>query len=207
MLEHLPKENTDAKAWSIIKMGMQDANHLVRRFAMNGIHAANDSIKPLLIAVQSDTSYINIEVATKKLLKLYPKESAKWLEAISKLSGINRNLELLYWGEMLSKSKEDKQSDNFKNAKKRLTYLARETFNFRIRTEAMDVLIAEKEISESLINSMIQGSLYFHPQMRNRSITYLNQLKKEFPDAFKTVFEKYPFKSEKDKNLVLERIK
>jgi hypothetical protein len=32
-------------------------------------------------------------------------------------------------------------------------------------------------------------------------------LKKEFPDAFKTVFEKYPFKSEKDKNLVLERIK
>lgn len=207
ILEHLPKENTDAKAWSIIKMGMQDANHLVRRFAMNGIHTANDSIKPLLIAAQSDTSYINIEVATKKLLKLYPKESSKWLEAISKLSGINRNLELLYWSEILTKSKEDKQSENFKNAKKRLTYLASETFNFRIRTEAMDVLIAEKEISESLINSMIQGSLYFHPQMRNRSITYLNHLKKEFPDAFKTVFEKYPFKSEKDKNLVLERIK
>jgi hypothetical protein len=188
-------------------MGLQDANHLVRRFAMNGIHTANDLIKPLLIAAQSDTSYINIEVATKKLLKLYPKESSKWLEAISKLSGINRNLELLYWSEMLSKSKEDKQSENFKNAKKRLTYLASETFNFRIRTEAMDVLIAEKEISESLINSMIQGSLYFHPQMRNRSISYLNHLKKEFPDAFKTVFEKYPFKSEKDKNLVLERIK
>jgi aminopeptidase N len=198
ILSQVMLNEEDEIAEDIVMHGLKDKHHLVRRNAIQAINVANQNIKPWLVSLLQDSSYINIENAFNKLCVLYPEEKAKWLQAIEQQDGINNNLSILYYSKTL---KENNQLNL--NSIKGLKYIASESSEYRARIPAITALMDNKIWDEEIVTNLIQGALHFHPGIRGTCIQNLKIIKKESPDLFIKAVEKFPFSAPRKTQVVL----
>lgn len=190
ILQQLSLVSSDEIMEDIIHHGLTDNHHLVRRAAIASVNIQNAMLKDDLTKLVNDSSYINIEHAVTKLSTLYPSEENRWLSSLEGIDGINHNLSILYHSKALKKDGQI-QVKAFQALKR----IASESSEYRSRIPAMQVLMDQKLYDEEFVKNLIQGSFYFHPGIRNASISHLKQIKQENKILFQKVVSTYPFSS------------
>ena len=142
------KNDSSDQGVALIKKALKDDNFNVRRAALD--HTGH--IVPSLLAdyekLLSDTSYVTIESALRKLTKQYPNNTRKYLNITKNTIGISKNVRIA-WLELSAEDNEE--------AKNELIDYTSHSYEFRTRVKAMEAMERLDESDEALIKNLFDA--------------------------------------------------
>jgi aminopeptidase N len=170
------------------KKALNDKDHQVRRETIQQM----DSLPIALIAdvekMLSDSSYINVELALRKLTKQFPENTKMYLTKTQNEIGLNNNIRMA-WLEIAIKSTTD--STEYRKHIAELAIFTSNQFEFRTRTRAFDVLEEIKYADDQVLRNLIQARLSANSRLSNPAMNTLKTLfrNKAYKDQVKTIIE------------------
>ena len=158
------------KEESFFSAALQDKDFLVRREALQAIKgtvpiALKKSVENLL----TDTSYVTIELALRKLVDNFPENAPEYFETTKNTIGIAKNVRIA-WLEL-----------NYQATKKmeyleELTDYAGESFEFRTRLKAMNSLEVLQEKSAAYYKNMVNALASANGRLANPAFNTLKEM-------------------------------
>lgn len=156
----------------LFKRALNDKDFLVRRAVVDDLEDLPESILPGIEKLLNDTSYYTIENTLKKLCRLYPANTKKYLEAVKGVRGINNNV-LIASLELSS----EESTDN--SAQKQLVKFTSNQYEFRTRVRAMEALERLSYCDEEFIKNLFNACLYTNSRLANPASRALKSLLKK----------------------------
>ena len=166
----LSKDSSTA-AINLFRNALQDKDMMVRRSVLDHLDTFPLSIVTDVEKILSDTSYINIETALRKLCKQFPEKTERYLAQTKNLYGINDNVRAA-WLEMKIKY----GTNGIEEAKKELTYYTSNHFEFRTRVRAVDAIERLEFCNEEIIKNLFNACTNANSRLANPASRCLKTL-------------------------------
>lgn len=185
------------------KKALNDKDHTVRREAIQQL----DTIPAALIVdiekMLSDSSYINIELALKKLTKQLSENTPQYLAQTKHEIGLNNNIKMAWLGIAIQSTID---SAIYKKHIEDLTAFSSNQYEFRTRNKAFDVLEEIKYADDQVLRNLIQASLSANGRLSNPALHTLKTLlrNKTYKEQTKTIIETSEWKEWE--NEILQKI-
>jgi len=182
------RQDNDESKLPFYKKALNDADFLVRREAMQQLDSLPTELVVDIEKLLSDSSYINVELALRKLCKLLPQNTPKYLSNTKNETGLNNNIKTA-WLEIAIKSTKD--STAYRNYIAELSALCSNQYEFRTRNKAFDVLEEIKYADDQILRHLIQARLSANSRLSNPAMSTLKILfkNKVYKEMAKTIIE------------------
>jgi len=162
ILSQLSADNTPATL-SLYKAALHNPNFEVRRRALELLNTIPDSLLSDAEAMLNDSSYINVEIALRKLVRLYPSNNAKYFNATANVQGLANNVRIA-WLELKIKTQSDSVINTNLPEVAELTDFISDKYEFRTRVRTMDAVERLNYCNDQLIRNLY--SAYLSPNGR-----------------------------------------
>lgn len=148
----------------------------------------------------SDTSYITIETALRRLYKRNPEKGAVYLEKVKNIKGIHNNVRIAYLELSL------RQNPSASELQNELVKYTSNSFEFRTRIKAIEAVERLQICNGEVISNLLNASLYTNNRLNGPASRALRALiaKAENKEMAKAIYELTPWKDWEKK--ILETI-
>jgi aminopeptidase N len=179
-------KDTNAISLALLKRALNDKDFQVRRAVPENVAEVAESILSDFEKLLTDSSYTTIEVALRKLCKLYPDKTQQYLTVVKNVMGIHNNIRIT-WLELSSK---ELSGSNYSANQKQLVNYTSNAYEFRTRTKAMEALERLNYCDEDLIKNLFNACLSANSRLSNPASRILKALlkKQENHDKAKAIF-------------------
>ena len=183
---HQLSKDTTAASYQLFQTALHDKDMMVRRSVLDYLDTFPAAIVPDVEKILSDTSYINIETALRKLCKQLSAKAQTYLAQTKNLYGLNDNVRMA-WLEMKIKY----GTANVEEARKELTTYASNHFEFRTRTRAFEAIERLEYCNEEVIKNLFNACTYTNSRLANPASKCLKSLVKtpSNSEMAKAIFE------------------
>lgn len=164
-------KDTSVTALNLFRSALQDKDMMVRRSVLDHLDTFPTTIVPDVEKILSDTSYVNIETALRKLCKQFPSKAETYLAQTKNIYGINDNVRVA-WLEMKIKY----GTINLEEARKELTVYASNHFEFRTRVRAFEAIERLDYCNEDVIQNLFNACTYSNNRLANPASKCLKSL-------------------------------
>ncbi|MDW8274376.1 MAG: M1 family metallopeptidase, partial [Chitinophagales bacterium] len=167
------------KSLNVFKKALSHPEVLVRRSALQNTDSITTNMLPDYERLLHDSSYVNIELALRKLCALFPDNCKEYLKRTEDISGINNNVAITRL-ELLAKKERLPYADMLVN-------YASESYEFRTRLKAMEALEQINYYNNALVEHLIQAVLHPNHRLANPASQTLRHFLKE--ESFKELYK------------------
>ncbi len=164
-------KDTAVATLNLFRIALHDKDMMVRRSVLDHIDTFPVGIVADVEKILSDTSYINIETALRKLCKQFPEKAEIYLAQTKNLYGLNNNVRGA-WLEMKIKY----GTTNVEEARKELTAYASNHFEFRTRVRAFEAIERLDYCNEDVIKNLFNACTYTNSRLANPASKCLKSL-------------------------------
>lgn len=171
--------NEEAK--KLLVKGLKEEHFMVRRAVVESIDTIDTELIPELEKMLNDTSYVNIEMALRKLEKQFPNQAKVYFEKTKEIHGISENVRIA-WLEL-----QIKEASN--PLMKELVEYTSLSYEFRTRLRAMESLQRVGFYNEQLVINLVDASLNPNARLAGPAERTITKFVKE--DTFKTILTNY----------------
>lgn len=144
----------------LFKRALKDKDYLIRRAALEKLQDFPNEILSEEEALLSDTSYYTIEIALRKLCKLYPDKSEEYLNRVKGLLGINCNVRIAYLELKLKNSMDSTLLPE-------LIGYTSNRYEFRTRVKAIQAIERLGFCNAELLRNLFNAALYTNNRLNN----------------------------------------
>jgi aminopeptidase N len=189
ILTQLAADNTQATL-SLFKTALHSHDFLVRRHALDKMNQIPDSVLTDAESLLQDSSYITVEAALRKLVRLYPANSQKYFDATANVYGLNNNVRIT-WLELQAKKPTDSIVDVTLPVISELTDFISDKYEFRTRVMAMNAVERLNYCNDQLIRNLFSAYLSSNGRLGNPARNTLKFLfkKPENRQLAQTIYE------------------
>ncbi|HWB64361.1 MAG TPA: M1 family aminopeptidase, partial [Chitinophagales bacterium] len=170
VLQQLAKDSTPA-TWQLFGKALQSPDVFVRRTALDNLETIPAQLVPQAEKMLADSSYVNIEIALRKLCKQFPEKSAAYLAQVKNIKGQSDNVRIA-WLE-LSTNIPGADSAKIQPYYHELVNYAGNSYEFRTRIKAMDALSRLNYCDSQLIYNLFNAVLYTNGRLSNPAANVL----------------------------------
>lgn len=167
IVKQLANDN-NKKSQKLIKLALQDLDFSVRRAALNFVDEIDKKQLALFELALKDSSFVNIDMALKKLSEQFPENRTKYLDITSKDALLNPSLYLTWL-------KLDYENGN-PESKAKLIDFAGESFEFRTRLKAISICKGFEFSDKQLIANLLNACVSFNGRLARDGKNYLSEL-------------------------------
>lgn len=160
----------------LLARALKDKDFTVRRAVVDNLETIPDVILPEFEQLLKDSSYITIELALRKLVKLHPEKASTYYNETKDAKGINDNVRIA-WLELQSKDSVAEVASQHKFAKQLVPYTSN-LYEFRTRTRAMAALEHIDYSDKDLIYNLFNAALYNNSRLSNPAMKLLKMILK-----------------------------
>lgn len=157
-------KDSSASVLAVFKQALHDHDHLVRRSAIENLEEIPDTLLPDAELILSDSSYVNIELALRKLCKVNPDSGEKYLKATQTIKGVSNNVRIA-WLEIQNKE-HFIQTDNNLYQKMLVDYTSN-LYEFRTRLKAIDAIEHLAYCDEFVIGNLLNAATNANGRLGN----------------------------------------
>lgn len=195
IVHQLRYDSTDA-GLNLLRNALKDEDFNVRRAAAEKIGVIPFSLVTAYEKLLTDTSYVTIEIALKKLVNQLPENKARYLKTVKNIIGISKNVRITYL--------ELKGADDIDAVKDELVDYTSHSYEFRTRVKAMEALERLNYSDDNLIRNITDAILNPNSRLASPAERTLTKLFKA-PEV-KTAFISY-YKNNTWKDWQQEKLK
>jgi aminopeptidase N len=162
-------KDTAALNIQLLKNALHDKSHLVRRSVIENADEIPAALLKDVEGLLNDSSYITIEIALRKLCRLYPEKANIYLQRVKNIYGINNNVRLAY----LELSEKNHAPDG--NILE-LTNYASNCYEFRTRVRAIEAIERLNYCNETVIQNLFNARLFTNNRLNSPATKALKLL-------------------------------
>lgn len=181
IISQLSKDSSGATI-ALFRKALHDKDFLVRRAVIDNVgnipQQLLSDVEPLL----TDTSYVTIETALRKLVRQYPANAERYLAQVKDVIGINNNVRIAYLELSL---KQAASIDLNSAAVDELTDYTSNQYEFRTRIKALDAAERLGYANEKLFQNLLNASLYTNNRINGPASRTLKNLIAKSPENAK----------------------
>ncbi|MGB1315348.1 MAG: M1 family metallopeptidase [Chitinophagales bacterium] len=170
------KNDKAPKVMQLFVYGMGDKHAMVRRAAIQNANISSKRYIKFYEEMLEDDSYVNIEIALKKLCYEYPDRQQIYLNQTRSLEGKNYSLKLAWLNIGFE--------NNAKLAGGIVDYTS-ESFEFRTRIKAINIIREKQFYNTAYIKNLINAYLSFNRRLRGAASKHLEELLAEKESGIK----------------------
>lgn len=174
VLKQLAKDKND-ETQKLFAEALQDKDFLVRRAAVEEFEEIGEAQLPLAEKLLSDTSYITIETALRKLCKLFPQNKEKYLSVTNQVLGINNNVRIAWLEMALTNQLASAESKSHINE---LTLYCSSRFEFRTRVRAFESIERLNLCNDQILLNLFNAACYTNNRLNGPAVRTLKTLVK-----------------------------
>ncbi len=181
IVSQLSKDST-AATMALFKKALHDKDFLVRRAVIDNIGNIPQELLADVEPLLTDTSYVTIETALRKLVRQYPANVERYLAQVKDVLGINNNVRIAYLELLL---KQAASIDLNSAAVDELTDYTSNQYEFRTRIKALDAAERVGYANEKLFQNLLNASLYTNNRINGPASRTLKNLIAKSPENAK----------------------
>lgn len=172
----------DKGSLSILKLGLNDADVLVRRAVLSNLQNIPPKLENDITLKLRDYNYSNCEIALYKLCTLDPENKDKYLEQTKDLVGSNKNIRIT-WLE-LNYGKDD-------NSISELVNYSSSDYEFRTRNYAINSLVSLNYCNKQVVINLFDAALSTNNRLASPARNALKKLKETpaYSEMIKNYYE------------------
>jgi hypothetical protein len=175
IVKQLAKDNNPSTI-EMLARALHDKNFSVRRAVIENLDTIPAALLPEVEKLLTDSSYTNIELTLRKLVKQYPDKAGAYLDQTKGVKGVSDNVRIA-WLELRAKESTNKGDLNNKYEKQLVPYTSN-LYEFRTRIKAMDALDHTGYSDKDLIYNLFNASLYNNSRLSNPASKLLKTILK-----------------------------
>jgi aminopeptidase N len=166
IIKQLAKDNSPSTI-EMLARALNDKNYSTRRAVIENLDTIPTALLPEVEQLLHDSSYTNIELTLRKLVKQYPDKADAYLEQTKDVRGVSDNVRIV-WLELHAKQATAKaKGDNNNKYDKQLVPFTSNQYEFRTRIKAMDALEHTGYSDKNLIYNLFNAALYNNSRLSN----------------------------------------
>jgi aminopeptidase N len=165
------RNDTSAEGVALLRKALKDENFNVHRAVADYVDVIPGALARDYEALLTDTSYVTIEIALRKLVKQYPVNKGRYLATVKNTIGISKNVRIAYL--------ELSSADNLEANKNELIDYTSHSYEFRTRVKAMDALTRLNYGDAAVVKNLFDAIINPNTRLANPAEKTLKELLKK----------------------------